>query len=87
MAFVLLIPLAVTSTNEMVKSLGARRWQKLHRLVYVAAIGAVIHFWWLVKADTTEPQRWAAAVAVLLGFRMWWAWRSKLLAVRLPRPA
>jgi sulfoxide reductase heme-binding subunit YedZ len=84
--FIMLLALAVTSNRFSLRKLG-RRWQKLHRLVYVAAIGAVIHFWWLVKADTTEPQRWAAAVAVLLGFRMWWAWRSKPSAARSPRPA
>ena len=74
--FLILFVLALTSNRFAIRRLG-RRWQKLHRLVYVAAIGGVIHFWWLVKADTTEPQRWAAAVAVLLGFRAWWAWRSR----------
>ena len=84
--FLILLALAVTSNRFALRKLG-RRWQKLHRLVYLAAIGAVIHFWWLVKADTTEPQRWAAAVAVLLGFRVWWAWRAKPPAARSPRPA
>jgi len=84
--FLILLALAVTSNRFSIRKLG-RRWQKLHRLVYVAGIGAVIHFWWLVKADTTEPQRWAAAVGALLGFRMWWAWRSKPSAARSPRPA
>ena len=77
--FLILFVLALTSNRFAIRRLG-RRWQKLHRLVYVAAIGGIIHFWWLVKADTTEPQRWAAAVAVLLGFRVWWAWRSKPVA-------
>ena len=84
--FLILLALAVTSNRYSLRKLG-RRWQKLHRLVYVAGVGAVIHFWWLVKADTTEPQRWAAAVGALLGFRMWWAWRSKPPAARSPRPA
>lgn len=75
--FLMLFVLALTSNRLSVRRLG-RRWQKLHRLVYVAAIGAVIHFWWLVKADTTEPVRWAAAVGLLLGFRAWVAWRPKL---------
>ena len=83
--FLILLALAVTSNRFSVRRLG-RRWQKLHRLVYVAAIGAVIHFWWLVKADTTEPQRWALAVAGLLGFRVWWAWRSKPAPARAARP-
>jgi sulfoxide reductase heme-binding subunit YedZ len=78
LTFVILAVLAVTSNRYSIRKLG-RRWAKLHRLVYVAAITAVIHFWWLVKADTTEPQRWAFAVAALLGFRAWWAWRARRL--------
>jgi len=74
--FLILLALAVTSNRFAVRRLG-RRWQKLHRLVYVAAIGAVIHFWWQVKADITLPRRWAVVVAVLLVFRIWWAWRTK----------
>lgn len=69
-AFLLLIPLAVTSTNGMMKRLG-RRWQKLHRLVYVIAILGVWHFYWQVKLDTLEPVIYAAMLAVLLGFRIW----------------
>ena len=75
--YLILLALAVTSTTGWVRRLG-RRWQRLHRLVYVAACGAVVHFWWLVKADTREPQRWAIAVAVLLGFRLWWVNRARL---------
>ena len=75
--FLILFALALTSNRFSIRRLG-RRWQKLHRLVYVAAIFAVIHFWWGVKADTTEPLRWAVAVALLLGFRAWLAWRPKL---------
>ena len=72
----ILFVLALTSNRFAIRKLG-RRWQKLHRLVYVAAVGAVIHFWWLVKADITLPRRWAIAVAILLGFRVWWNWRSR----------
>jgi sulfoxide reductase heme-binding subunit YedZ len=68
-AFLLLIPLAVTSTNAMMKRLG-RRWQKLHRLVYVIAILGVVHFYWQVKLDTLEPLIYAAILAVLLGYRL-----------------
>jgi methionine sulfoxide reductase heme-binding subunit len=68
----ILFALAVTSNRLAIRTL-KRRWQTLHRLAYVAGIGGVVHFWWLVKADTTEPQRWAVALAVLLGFRVWWA--------------
>ena len=77
--FLILFALALTSNRFALRKLG-RRWQTLHRLVYVAAIGAVVHFWWLVKADITLPLRWAVAVAVLLGFRIWWSRRPK------PRP-
>ena len=85
--FLILLALALTSNRFAIRRLG-RRWQKLHRLVYVAAIGAVVHFWWLVKADVTEPLRWAAVVAVLLGSRAWWAWRSKPSSpVPRPRPS
>ena len=68
-AFLLLVPLALTSTQGMIRRLG-RRWQKLHRLVYVAAALAVLHFLWLVKKDLTEPLVYAAVLAVLLAFRL-----------------
>ena len=83
--FLILLALAVTSNRFSIRKLG-RRWQKLHRLVYVAAIGGVIHFWWLVKADITLPRRWAVAVAILLGFRVWWTWHHRAPAPR-PRPS
>ena len=69
-SFILLIPLAVTSTNNMVRRLGGKRWQKLHRLVYLIAIGGVVHYWWLVKKDITQPVIYAAVLAVLLGYRV-----------------
>ncbi len=75
--FLILFALGLTSNRFAVRLL-KRRWQTLHRLVYVAAIGGVVHFWWLVKQDTTEPQRWAVAVGVLLGFRLWWASRARV---------
>jgi len=68
-AFLLLIPLALTSTNAMMKRLG-RRWQKLHRLVYLIAILGVVHFYWQVKLDTLEPLIYAAILAALLGYRL-----------------
>lgn len=70
-AFVLLIPLAVTSTNAMVKRLGAQRWMKLHRLVYLIGILGVIHFWMMVKRDITEPAIYAFILALLLGYRVY----------------
>ncbi|MFZ5559094.1 MAG: protein-methionine-sulfoxide reductase heme-binding subunit MsrQ [Pseudomonadota bacterium] len=72
-AFVLLIPLAVTSTNAMVRRLGARRWLQLHRLVYAIAVAGVVHWWWLVKADIRLPLLYAVLLAVLLGARLRWA--------------
>lgn len=69
-AFVLLIPLAATSTNAMIKRLGAKRWQLLHKLVYLIAIFAVLHYWWLVKKDLTQPLIYAAVLSVLLGYRI-----------------
>ena len=68
--FVLLIPLAATSTNAMVRRLGAKRWQALHRLVYLIAPLGVLHFWWMVKRDLTEPIIYALLLGVLLGYRL-----------------
>ena len=75
--FVLLIPLAVTSTNGMVKRLGAKRWQRLHKIVYVIAIGGVLHFLWLVKKDITEPMYYAIALIVLLGYRLYFYYKNR----------
>ncbi len=74
-AFVLLLPLAFTSTNAMVRRLG-RNWQRLHRLVYAIAILGVVHFWWLVKRDLTEPVIFAIVISVLLGLRLYWRRRA-----------
>jgi len=68
--FVLLIPLALTSTTGWIRRLGGKRWQALHRLIYFSAIAGVIHYWWLVKADIREPLKYAAILAVLLGYRI-----------------
>jgi sulfoxide reductase heme-binding subunit YedZ len=67
-AFVLMLPLAATSTDGMMRWLG-RRWTQLHRLVYAVAVLGVLHYWWLVKADVREPAIYAALLAVLLGVR------------------
>ena len=69
-ALVLMIPLALTSTRAAVMRLGGARWQDLHRLVYVVAILAVLHFWWLVKRDVTEPLIYAAILAALFAYRI-----------------
>jgi sulfoxide reductase heme-binding subunit YedZ len=75
--FILLLPLAVTSTKGMIRRLG-RKWQQLHRLVYIAGLTAIIHFWWVVKADFREPRLFALVLTVLLGFRAWWTLRTRL---------
>lgn len=80
-SFLMLIPLALTSTNTMVRRLG-KRWRPLHRLVYAIAIGGVVHYFWLVKSDLREPLLYAAILAMLLGYRVW-HWRRKAGAVPL----
>ncbi len=69
-AFVLLIPLAVTSTNKMVKRLGFPRWKRLHRLAYVAAVLAIVHFIWRVKSDLRQPLTYAFVLLVLMLVRV-----------------
>ena len=68
--FVLLIPLALTSTSGWIRRLGGKRWQALHRLIYAAAICGVIHYLWLVKADIRKPLQYGTVLAVLLGYRL-----------------
>lgn len=75
-AFVVLLLLAVTSTNGMMRRLG-RRWQRLHRLVYAAALAGAVHFVWGQKADIREPLIWFGILAVLLGIRAAWAVRKR----------
>jgi len=70
LAFTLLVPLAVTSTNGWVKRLGGKRWAKLHKLSYVIVILGVIHFWMIVKSDVFYPAIFALVVTVLLGYRL-----------------
>jgi sulfoxide reductase heme-binding subunit YedZ len=70
LAFSLMIPLAVTSTNRMIKRVGGKRWARLHKLVYVAAVAGVLHYYLLVKADTTRPLLFGLALALLLGYRL-----------------
>ena len=72
-ALLMLIPLAATSTNRIQRALG-RNWVKLHRLVYVIAVLGVVHFWWQVKRDISEPLLYAFLLAVLLGVRLHHAW-------------
>jgi sulfoxide reductase heme-binding subunit YedZ len=75
-SLLLLLPLAATSTNGMVRRLGVRRWNALHRLVYLIGPLAVLHFWWMVKRDLTEPVIYALVLAFLLGYRLVVKWRE-----------
>ncbi len=84
----MMIPLAVTSTNAMVRRLGAHNWLRLHRLIYAIGIGGVVHYWWLVKSDIREPLMYGAILALLLGLRLWWALRPAApKPVTQPQPA
>ena len=71
LAFFLLVPLAVTSTNGMIKRLGGKNWARLHKLSYLIAILGVIHFWMIVKSDLTYPLLFALVLAALLGYRIY----------------
>ncbi|MCC7248632.1 MAG: protein-methionine-sulfoxide reductase heme-binding subunit MsrQ [Lysobacter sp.] len=75
-AWLLLVPLAITSTQGWMRRLG-RRWGLLHKAVYAIAVLAVLHFWWLVKSDIREPALYAAVLAVLLGWRVAKAWERR----------
>lgn len=79
-AFILMVPLALTSTNKMIKRLGGKRWARLHRLVYLAAIAGVVHFWMLVKSDIRLPLTFAFILLFLLGYRLF----SKYVPVQQP---
>ena len=79
-AWLLLLPLAVTSTKGWIKRLG-RNWARLHKLVYAAGLLAVLHFWWLVKSDIREPALYAGILALLLGWRAW-KWWSRVRTTR-----
>jgi len=80
-AFVLLIPLALTSTTGWIRRLGGRRWNLLHRLIYVSAALGVVHYYWLVKADTSRPIRYGAIVGTLLLVRLIHTMRQRRSAV------
>jgi methionine sulfoxide reductase heme-binding subunit len=68
--FLLLIPLAATSTTGWIRRLGGKRWQALHRLIYFSAIAGLIHYFWLVKADKHKPLEYGAVLAISLGYRV-----------------
>jgi sulfoxide reductase heme-binding subunit YedZ len=73
-AFVLMIPLALTSTKGWIRRIGGKRWQTLHRLIYFSAAAGVIHYIWLVKADLRKPLQYASVFALLMAYRVFvWA--------------
>ena len=77
---VVMVPLAITSTNAVIKRVGGKRWRALHRLAYVAAIAGVVHYYMQVKADARQPLAFAAALSILLGYRL-------VVYLRRPKPA
>ncbi|OAI12490.1 sulfoxide reductase heme-binding subunit YedZ [Methylomonas koyamae] len=80
--FVAMVPLAITSTDNMLRRLGGKNWLRLHRLAYLCAVGGVVHYWWLVKKDLSNPIAFASVLAVLLGVRI--AYRLGGALVRRP---
>jgi len=80
-AFLLLVPLAATSTDAMQRRLG-RKWQRVHRFIYLIAVFGVLHFWWLVKRDITQPALFALVLSCLLGVRLYWSLRRRTGAAR-----
>jgi sulfoxide reductase heme-binding subunit YedZ len=88
LGFLLLLPLALTSTNRMVKRLGFPRWKRLHRLVYLAAVAGVVHFVWRVKADFREPLIYAGVLLFLLAIRLIPVWqRRRQASAGVARPS
>jgi methionine sulfoxide reductase heme-binding subunit len=88
-AFLLLIPLAITSTTGWIRRLGGRRWQMLHRAIYISAICGVIHYYWLVKSAVIRPLAYAAILAVLLLWRLaikYWPQPQPATAELQPKP-
>lgn len=81
-AFVLMIPLALTSTQGWIRRLGGRRWNLLHKLIYVTAAAGVLHYFWKVKLDTTNPIYYAMIVGVLLAVRVAYGLRRRVPAAR-----
>jgi sulfoxide reductase heme-binding subunit YedZ len=81
-AYLLLVPLAVTSTAGMIRRLGGRRWRRLHRLAYASAAIGIVHYWWLVKLDTRPPRNYALLLAALLLARVWMFWKRRKSGAR-----
>ena len=88
LSFLLLLPLALTSTAGWIRRLGGKRWQMLHRLIYFAAVAGVIHYYWKVKSDVRMPLFYGALVAILLAWRLgnWFSKRKGQASVRVTAP-
>jgi methionine sulfoxide reductase heme-binding subunit len=84
LGFVLMVPLALTSTAGWIRRLGGRAWNRLHRLVYVTGVCGVVHFLWLVKVVEAEQILYAAILTVLLGLRLWWSIAKRLASRTVP---
>ena len=85
--FLMLVPLALTSTARMTRRLGGERWRQVHRLVYVAAVAGVVHYLWLVKIDIRPPLLYAGILTVLLGVRLWFRFAPRVLQAKIVREA
>jgi len=84
-AWMTMLPLTLTSTAGMIRRLGGRAWNRLHKLVYATGVLVVVHYWWLVKADVSRPAAYGVVVALLLGSRLYWA-RVRLARATRPAP-
>jgi methionine sulfoxide reductase heme-binding subunit len=83
-AWLTMLPLAITSTAGWIRRLGGKRWNRLHRLVYLTGVLGPLHYWWLVKADVNRPLTYAAVVAIVLGARAYYSRGRKPAPARLP---
>ena len=84
--FSAMVPLALTSTAGWIRRLGGRRWNRLHKLVYLAALAGVVHYYWLVKADVSRPVRYGVVLALLLAARVWFAYNARHASTSRPAP-
>ena len=87
LSFVLMIPLAATSADRVARRLGGKRWQQLHRAVYLVAIAGVIHFWWLVKIDFTRPLIYSVIIGALLVARLAYRFKNNGIAIHAAQNA
>lgn len=84
--FMCMVPLALTSTTGWIRRLGGKNWQRLHRLIYAAAVCGVLHYWWLVKSDVQSPMIYGLLVGSLLAYRLMVAYRRRALKPAVGRP-